>query len=84
MSMQNDFEKILNCRHHDPFQILGAHFSVPDPQSVTLRTFQPHAEKVHLLLGKLCLPMEKTHSEGFFEIVLRKDELTDPALSPYS
>jgi len=78
--MQNDYQKILDCSHHDPFQVLGAHFSVPDSRSVTLRTFQPLAESVHLLLGELRLAMEKTHSEGFFEIVLRQDKLTDPDL----
>jgi len=84
MTMQNDFEKILDNRHHDPFQVLGAHFSVPDSSSVTLRTFQPHAEKVHLLLGELRLSMERTHPEGFFELVLQQDSLADPHLSPYN
>jgi 1,4-alpha-glucan branching enzyme len=84
MTIQNDFEKILNFRHHDPFNVLGAHFSVPNSESVTLRTFQPHAEKVHLLLGKLRLPMDQTHPDGIFEIVLQKESLEDPLLPPFS
>ncbi len=82
--MQNDFQKILECCHHDPFQVLGAHFSDPDPQSVTFRTFQPHAEGVYLLIDKLRLSMNRTHAEGFFEIVLNKEKLTDTHLSPFS
>jgi len=82
--MRNDLKKILDCSHHDPFQILGAHFSVPDAQSVTLRTFQPHAEVVHLLVGNHRLPMEKTHLCGFFEIILLIKNLPDPLLSPFN
>jgi len=82
--MQKDFEKILSFNHHDPFQVLGAHFSFPDRQSVTIRTFQPHAEKVNLISGDLHLKMNKTHSEGFFEITLNTKDLFDPHLSPYN
>ncbi len=84
MTIQNDFEKILNFRHHDPFNVLGAHFSVPDSESVTLRTFQPHAKKVHLLLGKLRLSMDQSRSSGIFEIVLQKESLEDPLLPPFN
>ncbi|MBW1636505.1 MAG: 1,4-alpha-glucan branching protein GlgB [Deltaproteobacteria bacterium] len=82
--MQTDLDMILNGSHSDPFLILGAHFSEPDPDKVTIRTFQPHAEKVTLLLGKLRLIMPRTDEEGLFEQVLNRDDLPDPDLSPFN
>ena len=82
--MQTDLDMILSGSHYDPFRILGAHFSEPDPRRVTIRTFQPHAEKVTLLLGKLSLVMTKTDPAGLFERILDKEKLPDPGLSPYN
>ena len=82
--MGNDLDKILKCSHHDPFHYLGAHFSDPKENLVTLRTFQPHALNVNLLLQKKTYSMECIHPDGVFEITLDIDTLTDPSLSPYT
>jgi len=82
--MKSDLEKILSCSHHDPFHYLGAHFSVPREGMVTLRTFQPHARKVRLLLDGSFHDMEPIHPDGVFEIVLEIEQLPDPFLHPYS
>lgn len=82
--MKSDLEKILSCSHHDPCHYLGAHFSVPREEFVTLRTFQPHAFKVKLLLNKSTHDMERIHQDGVFEIALDIEQLEDPFLDPYA
>jgi len=57
--MKSDLQRILTCDHHDPFCYLGAHFDVPQTGMVTLRTFQPHAREVKLLLSEVAIDMTK-------------------------
>ncbi len=80
--MKSDVEKILNCCHHDPFHYLGAHFSGPDNESVTLRTFQPHASAVKLVLDSNVFDMKRIHQDGIFAITLDTDQLKNPFLEP--
>lgn len=82
--MKSDLEKIITCDHHDPFHYLGGHFDEPKVGSVTLRTFQPHAQEVRLLHSGVSIPMTKSSQEGLFEIVLAVGELDDPLLDPFS
>lgn len=82
--MSADLKKILECCHHDPFSYLGVHFSQPTVDHVTIRTFQPHASRVSLLLSNDTFPMGKTAPEGIFELVLKKTQLSDPDLSPFN
>lgn len=82
--MKNDLERILTCSHHDPFQYLGGHFDIPEVGMVTLRTFQPHARQVRLLLPGESIAMTKTAEEGLFETVLTTSEMFDPLLEPYT
>ncbi|WP_457576449.1 1,4-alpha-glucan branching protein GlgB [Desulfomarina sp.] len=82
--MSADLKKILECCHHDPFSYLGVHFSQPTVDHVTIRTFQPHASRVNFLLQNDVFSMEKTDSEGIFELVLVKKQLSDPDLSPFN
>ncbi|MBU1565391.1 MAG: 1,4-alpha-glucan branching protein GlgB [Proteobacteria bacterium] len=84
ITMKSDFERILNCDHHDPFRFLGSHFNVPEVGQVTIRTFQPHARKVRLLLPGISDSMRKSSEEGLFESVLTIDDLADPLLDPYT
>jgi len=77
-AMKSDLEKILTCDHHDPFQYLGGHFDVPKLGLVTLRTFQPHAREVRLLLPGISIAMTRSSTEGLFETVLTMNELADP------
>jgi 1,4-alpha-glucan branching enzyme len=82
--MKSDLEKILTCSHHDPFHYLGAHFSLAQEGLVTLRTFQPHALQVKLLLDGSSHDMERIHPDGVFEISLAIEQLKDPFLDPFS
>jgi 1,4-alpha-glucan branching enzyme len=82
--MQSDLEKILSCSHYDPFHYLGAHFSTASEGLVTLRTFQPHARQVKLLLAGGSHVMECIHRDGIFQIILDIDQLADPFLDPYA
>ncbi|MDK9707831.1 MAG: 1,4-alpha-glucan branching protein GlgB [Desulforhopalus sp.] len=82
--MNSNFEKLLTCDHYDPFCYLGSHFDIPKAGLVTIRTFQPHAREVRLLLADQSIEMAKTFREGLFETVLPVDELTDPSLDPFS
>ncbi len=82
--MKSDLERILTCDHHDPFQYLGGHFDVPEAGKVTLRTFQPHAREVRLILAGISCAMNKSSEAGLFETVLTLDELEDPLLDPYT
>ena len=82
--MKSDLQRILTCDHHDPFCYLGAHFDVPQTGMVTLRTFQPHAREVKLLLSEVAIDMTKSAIEGMFESVLAIDELAAPLLAPYT
>lgn len=83
-TMKSDLERIVTCEHHDPFCYLGAHFGVPTTGMVTLRTFQPHAREVKLLLSDKTMDMSKSSPDGLFEAVLAIDKLADPALDPFN
>jgi 1,4-alpha-glucan branching enzyme len=82
--MNSDLERILTCNHHDPFYYLGAHFDEPEQGVVTLRTFQPHARSVTLILPDRSMTMPRIHAEGLFEISLTVVELADPRLDPFN
>ncbi|MBC8207934.1 MAG: 1,4-alpha-glucan branching protein GlgB [Desulfobulbaceae bacterium] len=82
--MEKHLNKIIQGTHHDPFQVLGAHFSGNKEQTATIRTFQPHAKTINLLIDGKSLEMTQTHQEGFFEIILNRTTLQDPHLDPYS
>jgi 1,4-alpha-glucan branching enzyme len=82
--MNNDLQKILTARHHDPFQFLGAHFATPRQGQVTLRTFRPGASAVQLLQQGSTMEMNQVHPDGLFEIVVAVSDLADPHLDPYS
>lgn len=77
-------ERIINCCHHDPFQFLGAHFDEQGKGSVTLRTFQPNAEKVFFICENMNVPMEAVHKDGLFSCTLKTEKLSDQSLDPFS
>ena len=82
--MNNDLQKILAARHHDPFQFLGAHFATPRQGQVTLRAFRPGATAVQLLQQGSVVEMNQVHPDGLFEVVVEVSDLADPHLDPYS
>ncbi len=52
--------------HSAPFDILGLH---PTPEGVAVRTFQPQAKTVTILLEGGSLPMRRIHTDGLFETI---------------
>jgi 1,4-alpha-glucan branching enzyme len=81
--LPNDIiDKIVNSEYHDPFQILGVHFS-GDGMAV-IRTFQPHARSVDVLIGIETKRMNRIHNEGMFEIEINRLSCPDPDFHPFS
>jgi 1,4-alpha-glucan branching enzyme len=61
-SIDNELQRIIDARHHDPFAVLGRH--VEGDQTV-VRVFNPHAEAVSIVEGNL--PLERLAGTDFFE-----------------
>lgn len=80
----DNLQKILLADHHDPFSYLGVHFFDTDDSSVIFRTFQPHAEKVQLLIDDQSHQMTKAHQDGIFEFITDKNKLKDPFVDPFT
>lgn len=81
--INEQFNMIINSDHYDPFQVLGVHFNDPDNGIATIRTFQPHASSVKLLIDDQQLTMDKVRAEGLFEINLDRTEFRDSEFDPY-
>ena len=70
-----ELDKIINTDHHDPFTVLGYHRVEGDPERVVVRSFQPHAESINLVLEDgTSLPMYKMREAGLFEAETRFSE----------
>ena len=82
--MQEILEKIVHGDFHDPFQVLGVHWHDCDMSTAHVRTFQPHAERVDLLLEGSEYAMTKVHDHGLFETVVSKEKLNDTDFFPYN
>jgi 1,4-alpha-glucan branching enzyme len=68
--INSEIDRILVADHHDPFQVLGLHFIDQKPKAAQIRTFQPHAESVQLVIDGSKSYMYKMRQEGLFESVL--------------
>ena len=77
-------EKILKADYHDPFAVLGVHFHADASGMATIRTFQPHASKVDLLLDGKKFAMERIHDDGLFAIDIERSNVSDPDLTPFN
>ena len=82
MLLNDIIDKIVNSECHDPFQVLGVHFSGSD--KAVIRTFQPHATAVDLLIGTAAHGMQKIHQAGMFEIEVNRSSCADPDFHPFS
>jgi len=82
--MQPDdiIDKIVRSEYHDPFQVLGVHFKGPDV--AVIRTFQPHAASVDVLIDAEVYAMTKVRDEGIFELTLSPSSCADPDFHPYN
>jgi 1,4-alpha-glucan branching enzyme len=65
-------DRVIDSDHHDPFQVLGLHFIDQKPKAAVVRTFQPHAESVQIVIGGQKQYMYKMRKAGLFEIVLQE------------
>ncbi|MCA9731543.1 1,4-alpha-glucan branching protein GlgB [candidate division KSB1 bacterium] len=75
---KDDVLKIIHGDHSDPFKILGLHEVTKGKQKhYAIRVFVPTAKEISVISenGKdFARPMEKLHNEGFFELLLKKEE----------
>jgi 1,4-alpha-glucan branching enzyme len=55
----------------DPFGILGPHYyELEGKKYLVIRVFLPTAEKIVVTAANATYPMEKVHSDGFFEVII--------------
>ncbi len=65
---EQDLQRLLSLRHHDPHSILGAH---PTPRGVVVRAYRPGAVKVFLLIdGEDPRRMLPRPEPGIFEVLV--------------
>ncbi|MDF1811784.1 MAG: 1,4-alpha-glucan branching protein GlgB [Verrucomicrobiales bacterium] len=63
-----EIKKILNAKHMDPFGFLGLH-NLPEGKGMVIRSFQPHSQKISVVVGNEEHEMKKIDGTGFFEAV---------------
>jgi 1,4-alpha-glucan branching enzyme len=73
-------DNIMNSDCHDPFEVLGLHVISNDPPESIIRTFQPHAESMQLIVDNEFIDMYKMREEGLFEISVPRNEPFDYSL----
>jgi 1,4-alpha-glucan branching enzyme len=72
-TLDHDVNLIVHGEHPDPFRVLGMHrISLAGEIRLVVRAFRPDAADVSLvdLRSGEAIPMERSHSAGFFEAVL--------------
>jgi 1,4-alpha-glucan branching enzyme len=58
----------------DPFATLGPHAVTHQGRpAIVIRTMQPSATSVELVIGDRAMPMERRHPDGLFELVIDAD-----------
>jgi 1,4-alpha-glucan branching enzyme len=82
MLLNDIIDKVINSEYHDPFQILGVHLS--GTEKAIIRTFQPHAQSVDVVIGESAHTMRRIRSEGMFEIEVDRSSCFDPDFNPYN
>ncbi len=65
-----ELDRVLASDQHDPFVVLGFHVIDRQRPSAVIRTFQPLAESVRLILGSQKIDMYKMRAEGLFEVII--------------
>lgn len=68
--IDREIDRLLNGDQHDPFLVLGIHYTDQRSKAAIIRTFQPHADKVFLLHGDTEKEMFRSRDQGLFEIFL--------------
>lgn len=70
---QQDLDRLVCGRHHDPHAVLGAHAlpaAGPGGQAVVVRAWCPDARGVRLVNGNESWDMRRVHPAGVFEATL--------------
>src|SRR5215212_8581096 len=58
----------------DPFAVLGPHTASRNGRpAIVIRTMQPSADAVEVVIGDLVLPMERRHRDGLFEAFVESE-----------
>ena len=52
LDVVKELDRVLDSDQHDPFRVLGFHVIDNDAKTAVIRTFQPLAESVSLIMGK--------------------------------
>jgi 1,4-alpha-glucan branching enzyme len=68
--ISDQIDRVIASDHHDPYQVLGLHFIDQKPRTALVRTFQPHAESVQIVINDEKQYMNKMRDEGLYEIEL--------------
>ncbi|MDJ0757539.1 MAG: 1,4-alpha-glucan branching protein GlgB [Ardenticatenaceae bacterium] len=71
---QEEMAAIVGGYHTNPFATLGPQ---QHENGVVVRTFQPHAQGVFLIIDQKSLSMQKIHDDGLYEIIL-EDQAEKP------
>jgi len=56
IQLNDDFIKISEAKHHDPFTVLGRHPDKDDPNRIQIRLYLPYAETVRFADGGADIP----------------------------
>ncbi|MDA8164212.1 MAG: 1,4-alpha-glucan branching enzyme [Desulfobacteraceae bacterium] len=80
IDVNRELDRLLGGSQHDPFQVLGWQVIHREPLTVVIRTYQPRAETVRLVLGRERLPMYRMRDAGLFEVVLANRGLPEEYL----
>jgi len=70
--LSDDFIRIIEARHHDPFTVLGAHSK---GKKTTIRCFLPHTQKAWLSDKQ---PLQRIEGTDLFEWTGPSDEISIP------
>ncbi len=70
--LSDDFIRIIEARHHDPFAVLGAH---PKGKKTTIRCFLPHTQKAWLSEKQ---PLTRIEGTDLFEWTGPSSEVSVP------
>ena len=68
ININREIDRVIASDQHDPFMVLGCHWTRNERNSAVIRTFQPLAESVRLVMANETVDMYKMRSEGLFEI----------------
>lgn len=61
--LDENAKKLMACRHHDPFSVLGRK---QNGNTATLKVFRPDCEQVFLLSGAESIPLERIEQTDYF------------------